>query len=139
MQKVYRNPARQEAKQERQAYVPQYVARGLEPTESTMLPRDAVVPDASFTMDQAQNFSSEEDENQSIIDDLDGPIPTFQKYDEYVLLLDGKLHFKGSSAEMNDYVSALVFGEHPDFPEPVSPDNLIVLKRIQIKVGVFLE
>lgn len=141
MQKVYRNPSRQEAKQERKPYIPQYVVRGIEPTESTLLARNGEVEEnvENFVSIDGSMISSAEDYKESIIDDLDGPLPSFQNFDEYVLLLEGKLHFKGSSAEMNEYVSALVFGEHPDFPEPLSPDDLIVLKRVQVKVGVFLE
>lgn len=136
--KVYRNPSRQKAKEEREAYVPQYVVLGIEPTESSLSPRGAEIVE-NFYIDEMNSSSPEEESNQDIIDDLDGPMPSFHKFDEYVLILDGKLHFKGSAAEMNEYVSALVFGEHPDFPEPLSPDSLIVLKRVQVKVGVFLE
>jgi hypothetical protein len=62
------------------------------------------------------------------------------EYNEYVLMVNGEIISTGALDPIQEEVRALVFGEHPlTQNQAVDPDNIVVLKRIKIKVGVFLE
>jgi hypothetical protein len=73
-----------------------------------------------------------EDEVVPILNDLEAG--------SYLLLVKGVPICSGPSSEIEDQVKALIFGEHElsggvSIPE----EDLIVLKKVNIKVGVFLE
>jgi hypothetical protein len=58
----------------------------------------------------------------------------------YLLLVDGVPICSGSQQEVENQSQALVFGEHELCEgHPVSVDNLTIIKKIKIKVGLFLE
>ena len=60
--------------------------------------------------------------------------------DQYILILKGKIVHIGSKKEVENLVSAMVFGELPaPNNESVPVEDIIVLKKIKIKVGLFLE
>lgn len=61
---------------------------------------------------------------------------------DYVLLVDGEVISTGFQDEIQEEVRALVFGEHPlcqSYDNAITPDDIIVLKKVKIKVGVFIE
>jgi len=60
--------------------------------------------------------------------------------DQYILILKGKIFHIGSMKEVEELTSALVFGELP-LPDgkPIPIEDIIVLKKIKLKVGLFLE
>lgn len=59
--------------------------------------------------------------------------------EEYLLLVDGESICSGSSDYIQEQTRLLVFGEHELYNKnPVSVDDIIVLKKVSIKVGVFL-
>lgn len=61
-------------------------------------------------------------------------------YNEYVLAVKGEIISTGPMDQIQEEVRELVFNEHPLSGENViSTDDIIVLKRIKIKVGVFIE
>lgn len=62
------------------------------------------------------------------------------KDDEYILLVNGNVLDIGSFDFIQDQVKNLVFGEH-DICDvgPVPVDDLLILKRVKLKIGVFLE
>lgn len=60
--------------------------------------------------------------------------------DEYLLVVDGSAICSGPMEDIQEQARALVFGEHPlcgGNPMPI--DDIIVLKRAKVKVGLFLE
>jgi len=59
---------------------------------------------------------------------------------QYILLIDDVVVAIGNKDDVVDVASSLVFGEH-DICEgnPVPIDNISVLKKVPIKVGLFLE
>lgn len=60
--------------------------------------------------------------------------------DEYLLLVNGETICSGPEDYIQKQTTALVFGEHELYDgNPVSPDDIIVIKRIPIRVGVFLK
>lgn len=61
-------------------------------------------------------------------------------YNEYVLAVKGEIISTGLLDQIQEEVRELVFGEHSvSEGNIVSTDDIIVLKRIKIKVGVFIE
>lgn len=59
--------------------------------------------------------------------------------DEYLILVFGEPICSGSSSFVQEQTRDLVFGEHELYPNnPVSTDDIVILKRVEIKVGVFL-
>lgn len=74
----------------------------------------------------------EEDNLSSIINKLEE--------DEYCLLVKGEVIVSGPFTHIEDQTRLLVFGEHELYNgNPVSIDDLMVIKRVKIKIGVFLE
>lgn len=59
---------------------------------------------------------------------------------EYCLLVEGTAICSGPEDYIEEQTRLLVFGEHEMYSgNPVSVDDIIVIKRTKIKVGVFLE
>lgn len=59
---------------------------------------------------------------------------------DYVLLVKGEVIAMGALLDIQEEVRALVFEEHPLSESTViTIDDIIVLKRVKIKVGVFIE
>lgn len=59
---------------------------------------------------------------------------------EYLLLIKGEVFASGPLDGIRDAVRQLVYGEHPEYPEnPVPVDDILVIKKAKIEVGVFLE
>lgn len=61
------------------------------------------------------------------------------KDEEYILFLDGIVLCSGSLNEVQEEVMKLAYGSHEGFDRPLSIDDMIVLKKVKIKVGIFLE
>jgi hypothetical protein len=77
-----------------------------------------------------QEGDTEESDNQS-----------FQiENNQYVLLVFGNILKVGTLEEVQSEVQKLIFGEHDlDLENSITTDDIIVLKRVNIKVGVFIE
>jgi hypothetical protein len=59
---------------------------------------------------------------------------------EYLVILDDAILVQGSLKQAEEHVSALVLGEHPlKAGVQVPADEIFVLKRVAIRVGVFVE
>lgn len=59
---------------------------------------------------------------------------------EYILVVKDNIISSGNLEEIESEVKQLVFGEHPLCHEnEISTDDIVVLKKMKIKVGVFLE
>jgi hypothetical protein len=60
--------------------------------------------------------------------------------DDYLLLVDGTAICSGPMDEVQEQARGLVFGEHPLCDgEPIPVDDIVVIKRVKLKVGLFLE
>lgn len=60
--------------------------------------------------------------------------------DTYLLLVSGDVVCSGPLDFIQDTTRELVFGEHElTHGNPVSVDDIVVIKRVKVKVGVFLE
>jgi hypothetical protein len=60
--------------------------------------------------------------------------------EEYLILVDGISVCSGPLESVQQQARGLVFGEHPLYNgNPVSIDDIIILKRVKVKIGLFLE
>ena len=76
---------------------------------------------------------------QTIAVDIAMPSNTELEEDEYVLAIEDAVIATGSLAHIEEEVRQLVFGEHQLCDGQAIPvENLIVLKRLKIKLGVFI-
>jgi hypothetical protein len=67
-------------------------------------------------------------------------INTTPAINSYILMVFGKMILTGSLNEIEDKVKAIIYGEDNSFDGlSVSVDNIVVLKRMNIKVGIFVE
>lgn len=68
------------------------------------------------------------------------PVLTDLDDDAYLLIVSGVPVCSGPKEEIEDQARALVFGEHEMCDgNPVPVDDIIILKRVKVKVGLFLE
>ena len=68
------------------------------------------------------------------------PVLTALDDDAYLLIVSGVPVCSGPKEEIEDQARALVFGEHEMCDgNPVPVDDIIILKRVKVKVGLFLE
>ena len=59
---------------------------------------------------------------------------------EYVIVMDGVMLKKGTLEEIEAVVKSLVFGDHPlTNGKQISSEDIVVFKRVSIKVGVFVD
>lgn len=59
---------------------------------------------------------------------------------DYVLMVDGEVLSTGFLEEIQEEVRSLIYGEHYLCESAnITPDDIIVLKKVKIKVGVFIE
>jgi len=68
------------------------------------------------------------------------PILTALDDDSYLLIVSGVPVCSGPKEEIEDQARAMVFGEHEMCDgNPVPIDDIVILKRVKVKVGLFLE
>lgn len=100
-------------------------------------PRGQVV----FESEGAPSQDTEEASYQSaqVTDDL-LPILNDLTDDAFLLIVTGVPLCSGPKEEIEDQARALVFGEHEMCDgNPIPVDDIIILKRVKVKVGLFLE
>jgi len=72
-------------------------------------------------------------------EDLLGIVANLEE-DTFLLIVSGVPVCSGPMAEIEDQARALVFGEHEMCDgNPIPVDDIIILKRVKVKVGLFLE
>lgn len=88
---------------------------------------------------KSQNELNEIIENQKTQDDLFSIVHDLEEQ-AYLLIVNGVAICSGPLEEIQDQARALVFGEHEMCDgNPIPVEDLVVLKRTSIKVGLFLE
>jgi hypothetical protein len=146
-------------------YEPEYVRRGLDPLPA---PGTSTV-DMFMTVDDSGNIDTDGNEipfeNGHIIDNNDyvnigyssapikqsTAIPKPKKASpneniaspdigEYILMVFGKLILSGSIDKIESKVKNIIYGDDPAFSGiEISMDDIVVLKRVNIKVGIFID
>lgn len=99
--------------------------------EEKILPRNNEAATNSFLSENALQKALKEDKLSNIFKELEE--------DEYCILVAGTPICSGPSDYVQEQTRALVFGEHELYSgNPISTDDIVVIKRVSIKVGVFL-
>jgi hypothetical protein len=103
------------------------------PTAADIQPNYQVFP--------AQAFEKEVQANHIPADPEDLlPVLTSLEEDDCLLIVSGVPVCSGPKDAIEDQARALVFGEHEMCDgNPVPVDDIIILKRVKVKVGLFLE
>jgi hypothetical protein len=66
--------------------------------------------------------------------------PNIPNPGDYILMVLGKIVMSGSFSSIEERVKTIIYGEDKDFTnQSISIDDIVVLKRISIKVGIFLQ
>lgn len=113
-----KNPDRVENNQlQEYPYIPEYVRLGLSP----------IMADVPSEMKQENsNFTEKKNKMPNV--------------GEFVLMVRGKIIATGSNDLILNQAKKILYGEHKDFVgAELQPDDLVVLKRLSLKVGVFID
>lgn len=158
---IFRNPARANPAAIPK-HIPEYVRLGIKPIEMP-----AKTPTISATSEYYFENASAHDEDGNeveipsgeVIDNNDyvdlgpyasnheTPAPKQNKSSssapnvgEYLLMVFNKIVMSGSLSSIEAKVKAIAYGEDKEFASmEVSTDDIIVLKRLNIRVGIFIE
>jgi hypothetical protein len=91
---------------------------------------------------EAKKFLTEQDLKEALTAELQDKVSSLFKVneDEYILMIDGVVFDIGPLDKIQEQANLLVFGDH-EFCEgnPVPAENLLILKRVKVKIGLFLE
>jgi hypothetical protein len=145
MDDVIKNKARLNPVQQKK-YEPEYVRLNITP-EIFGTADIAGVDDDTFGEEGKLNV----DMSGHIIDNNDEvdfgfeskrPVPQTQtakipETNEYILMIFGKVILSGSLNLVEEKVKSVIYGQAKEFAS-VSVDDIVVLKRVPIKVGVFV-
>jgi hypothetical protein len=95
------------------------------------------------TLDEVANPSKKKFVVQAeVATDLDDVMPALHNLDEgeYLLIVNGVAVCSGPADEIQEQARLLVFGEHEMCDgNPIPIDDILIIKRVSIKVGLFLE
>jgi hypothetical protein len=101
-------------------------------TAEQLQPQNQMRPPTMIDLPSQQAVVEDTGDLLSILSDL--------AEDSYLLLAAGVPICSGPKAEIEDQARALVFGEHEICDgNPIPPEEIVVLRRVQIKMGLFLE
>ena len=101
--------------------------------------RHTIVDNNEFYTETAIGYSVEEDGDPDAAHNLLSVVTELED-DSYLLLVHGDTICSGPVEEIEDQARALIFGEHDLCNgEPIAEESIVVLKKVKIKVGVFLQ
>ena len=161
---IYKNSSR-ESEGEIKPYVPQYKTLGLQPEDKVMIKQGSIplpgVGNIQNSLFEYNEYNEDYSNTDKIIDnndfvDVDNlqiksnvrtkfPSPKEVKPissedGKYILIWNGDIICISSLEEVQEQTRKLVFGEHEKSPDkPVSINDINVLKKVKIKVGLFLD
>lgn len=103
------------------------------PTAADIQPNYQVFPPQAFEKEVQANHIPADPEDLL-------PVLTSLEEDDCLLIVSGVPVCSGPKDAIEDQARALVFGEHEMCDgNPVPVDDIIILKRVKVKVGLFLE
>lgn len=127
---VIRNPERKDTV-EYVPYTPQYRSLSIDPQK-----RDYNNNTSTLGMN-APNVGNNEDQLWTNIESNNKKIV---KDDNYVIILRDKIFFVGNLNAVEKEVKSIFYGEHHLCKdEGITIDDVIVLKKMKIKIGIFVE
>lgn len=145
---VIKNPERQEqSAAEHYKYVPQYVAHSIEPKKVNFAnreePLDSIVDDLNDNSSEVNllgmnipNVGNNEEQlwAKNIINE------NISNLDNYVIIINNEIFFVGTLNDVEKEIRSIFYGEHPICKsDNITIDDVIVLKKMKIKIGVFVE
>jgi hypothetical protein len=110
----------------------------LEEGDVQLSDADEVIDNNEFVNVEALQMPSKFDDQ--LVDDLPSENESEEmiiSIGEFVLLVDGNVMIVGSQEKVQEAVQAILFGEFPGVGQK-SMDDLIVLRRVEVKAGVFI-
>lgn len=162
---IHKNQNRNQNSHQHQKYKPQYIEKNITPEEvnfkgnigpqfrkndNKSIPAVGNIQPPLQQNSIIDDMEEELDPNHPMIDnndyvDIDDSIELDHEDStppdpEYVLILGDTIIAKDNLSTIEQQVSDLIFGEHKLFPnKKFTTKNILVYKKINIKVGVFLE
>lgn len=96
-------------------------------------------PHKQFTEEEPKSFLTEDVLQNALTSEYLSEVIKQLDEEEYLLLVEGATVCSGPLDYIQEQTTLLVFGEHELYHgNPVSVDDIIVIKRVKVKVGVFL-
>lgn len=157
---IIKNPARNtdlSDTAEHEKYVPQYRILGVSPELVNFANREEPLSDDSVIVESPENdLNHKEKENNFSIPNIGNnmdhawtedsaagvtrdPI-SLKNSDKYILLAKEEILLIGSLASVEDMVRKIFYKEHHiEKYNQISVDDLVVLKKMKIKIGIFVE
>lgn len=107
--------------------------------EEDVIDDTPMIDNNNFYTEESLGNKPQTNRDQSLDNDLTNIVNDLG-VDSYLLLVKGEPICSGPIEEIEDQTKALIFGEHDLCGgEPIPEEDLIILKKLKIKVGVFLE
>lgn len=86
-----------------------------------------------------KSFLTKEELDSAIMSDSLVEIIKGLDEDEYLLMVHSDVVCSGDLSAVQEQTRLIIFGEHEAYSNAVSIDDIVVIKRTKIKMGVFLE
>jgi hypothetical protein len=135
---VIKNPERGE--QTQHFVVPEHVRLGVTPVYQDFVSLDG---EAITESEQVDSHIHDNNEYVNYGFNIKPPTPAKSKspgVGDFVLMVSGKVVSHGSHDFILAQAKAILYGEHPKYLEQdIQVDDIVVLKRLGLKVGVFLD
>ena len=148
---VIKNPHRKEYTPP-MTYVPEYVRLGIDPIAHNFGQHDvASVDDTAEDDAVGDEISVPSSLNSHILDNNEFVSFGFQQtkkpakkenpdVGEFIVMVKGKILGHGNHEYVLAQAKSALYGEHPSFMHTESPmEDIIILKRVGLKIGVFLD
>lgn len=153
---LVQNPARQLDTAEYEPYTPQYRALGIDPEQidfanNTPSKEVRLASIDEMTEDNPRlprvsvdvNYSDSESDKKVEVNPESKNTNLKQKEDnsnkDYVLVVKDEIIQIGSLSQIEETLKEIFYNDHPLCNSGVTIDDLIVLKKLKIKVGIFVE
>ena len=130
---------------------PAHMEMNIEPIHKNPVAEPVFIVDGIPVSENTENAENENTSDQGptlhpFIDNNDEYFPNHpnkteikkQTSDEYILMIGGNVIFTGNLDATQRLLKTVVYGEHEDFKD-VSVEDIVVLKKMKIKIGVFVE
>lgn len=128
---IIKNPERKDTV-EYTPYIPQYRSLSIEP-QKINFPND----DSSSLGMKAPNVGNNEEQLWTNIEKNEKKL---SKDDSYVIIIKDKIFFVGNLISVEKEIRSIFYGEHHLCKDDgITIDDVVVLKKMKIKIGVFVE
>lgn len=143
---VIKNPERQRI--DNYTCVPEHIRLGIEPVvqEFPSLDGAIVTQESTFDVDDNDELLIGNNEfNQVTLKKLPPSLIEKESSDiinvgEFVLMVNNSIVTYGDEKTILEEAKLILYGEHPKYlASSITPDKVIVLKRVNLKVGVFID